>query len=101
MKIKLGQKVKDNVTGFEGITVAKCIYLNGCVQFQIVPKFNPISGILYRNLWVDESQLEIIDNGVLPIAPQEDIMDRILRKTKIIKKKSINSGGGMRSHPVD
>ncbi len=56
MEIKLGQKVKDVVTGFTGIAVAKCIYLNGCVQFQIVPRFNPESGILYRNLWVDEAQ---------------------------------------------
>ena len=33
--IKLGDKVKDSITGFEGIAVAECEYLYGCKQFQI------------------------------------------------------------------
>ena len=96
-EIKLGQKVKDNVTEFTGIAVAKCLYLNGCVQFQIVPKFNPVSGILYRNLWVDESQLKIINNGVLP----KDIKADINPKPKKLIVESPYKGGGIRSHPND
>ena len=30
MKIKLGIKVRDKVTGFEGIATARIKYLNGC-----------------------------------------------------------------------
>ncbi len=33
--IKLGDKVKDTITGFEGVAVAECEYLYGCKQFQI------------------------------------------------------------------
>ncbi len=33
--IKLGDKVKDSITGFEGTAVAKCDYLYGCKQFQV------------------------------------------------------------------
>ena len=94
MEITLGQKVKDNVTGFTGIAVAKCIYLNGCIQYQIVPKFNPGSGILYRNLWVDESQLKIVDDGILKVPKQ--------RINPLPKKEMIHRrGGGVRSHPHD
>jgi len=65
-KIKLGQKVKDKVTGFVGIAVAKCRYLNGCVQYHISPSIDKDTNLLQRNIWVDEIQLEIIDNGILP-----------------------------------
>ncbi len=37
-KIKLGDKVKDLVTGFTGVVVSRIEYINGCVQFGIVPK---------------------------------------------------------------
>lgn len=30
-----GKKVKDKITGFEGIVVAKCIYLTGCNQYGV------------------------------------------------------------------
>ena len=36
--IELGQKVRCQVTGFEGIVIAKCEYLNGCIQFEVQPK---------------------------------------------------------------
>lgn len=38
MEIKLGSKVKDTVTGFKGIAVSKVEYINGCVQYGVVPK---------------------------------------------------------------
>ena len=93
MEIKLGQKVKDKVTGFMGIAVAKCIYLNGCVQFQIVPRFNPTSGVLYRNLWVDEAQLQIVDEGILTVTKPKSKQEP--------KKETFVRAGGIRSHPND
>lgn len=36
--IKLGQKVRDKVTGFTGIAISKIEFLNGCVQFCVKPK---------------------------------------------------------------
>ena len=35
--LKLGQKVKDSISGFEGITIARAEYLNGCKSWQVAP----------------------------------------------------------------
>ena len=86
--IKLGQRVKDKVSGFIGIAVAKCEYLNGCIQFHITPPVDE-KGNERKDQWIDAAQLEIIDNGVLseskPKAPL----------------KEPRYGGGQRSHPND
>lgn len=37
MQINLGDKAKDNVSGFTGIVVARCEWLNGCVRLTIQP----------------------------------------------------------------
>ncbi len=36
--INLGDKVKDTITDFEGTAVAKIIYLNGCIRYEVKPK---------------------------------------------------------------
>lgn len=85
--IKLGHKVKDRVTGFTGIAIAECIYLNGCIQFEIAPKVDS-KGEKRNNLWIDEQQLEFIDHGVL------------LKPEPIKKERKIRfPGGGFRNHP--
>lgn len=38
--IELGDKVKDNISGFTGIAVAKHIYLNGCVRYSVQPEID-------------------------------------------------------------
>ncbi len=35
--LKLGQKVKDIITGFEGIAVSRVEYLTGCAQIGVTP----------------------------------------------------------------
>jgi len=61
--IKLGQKVRDIVTGFEGIATAKVEYLNGCIQFCVKPKVT--DGKMLDSEYIDIQQLEIIDDGLL------------------------------------
>lgn len=63
VKIKLGDKIKDRISGLEGIATAKAIYLYGCTQYEVTPNQlhdgKPIEGI-----WIDEPQLELVkDNG--------------------------------------
>ena len=58
--IKLGEKVKDEVTGLIGIAVAQCIYLNSCVSFEVQPRLDK-DGKWTKSKWVDESQLIIIE----------------------------------------
>lgn len=59
MRIPLGRKVRDPITGFEGVTVARTEYIGrsdvmhlvqGKYQDKTIPEF-----------WIYECQLEIID----------------------------------------
>ena len=61
---KLGQKVKDKVTGFEGIIIAKVEYLNGCVQFAIRPKIKKGDSKFPENHYIDEGQLVLVSEGI-------------------------------------
>jgi hypothetical protein len=40
-KIKLGDRVRDKVSGYEGIAVARIEFLNGCTQYTIARKLKP------------------------------------------------------------
>jgi len=63
-KIKLGDKVKDPITGFEGIAYSRISYLQGCdrigIQAPMIQKEGeaPIVPELYH---VDEPQLELVE----------------------------------------
>lgn len=61
--IQLGEEVKDRVTGFKGIAVARHEFLNGCVRFSIQPVMGKEKK-LEDEKWFDEGQLEVIGKGV-------------------------------------
>lgn len=61
-KIKLGSKVKDPITGYEGVAYCKITYLQGCdrigiqaVKVQQENKLPEVPELFY----VDEPQLEV------------------------------------------
>lgn len=58
MEIQLGSKVRDKITGFTGTAVAKTVFLNGCIQYIVLSKFNKKEPPLEMN--IDEQTLEII-----------------------------------------
>jgi len=58
--MKLGDKLKDKVTGFEGIAVAQIEYLNGCRQFCVKPRIDS-SGKMPEGQYIDVQQLELVD----------------------------------------
>jgi len=37
-KVKLGQEVKDTITGFRGIAVTRTEFLQGCCRIEVQPK---------------------------------------------------------------
>ena len=78
MKIKLGSKVKDKVSGFTGIAVSKFIHLNQCVQYNVIPKVGKDNEVK-KGQWFDEEQLEVVGKG--------------------ITTESKPSGGGFRDYP--
>jgi len=74
-EIRLGDKVKDKVTGFIGTAVAKTEFLNGCIQFNVQGKVDKGNKIP-EDIGIDIGSLELI----LP------------KKVKIKKK---DTGGAM------
>ncbi|HAM56249.1 MAG TPA: hypothetical protein DCQ64_12950 [Candidatus Rokubacteria bacterium] len=55
--IQLGDRVRDNITGFEGVATGRTEYLYGCVRICIEPSAlqegKPIEAI-----WFDEQRLD-------------------------------------------
>lgn len=62
--IGLGSKVRDKVTGFEGIAIAKVEYLNGCIQYCIKPRAQE-DGKMPVGEYIDISQLLEITEDVV------------------------------------
>lgn len=58
----LGKKLKDKITGFEGIAVAHCKYLTGCDQYGLQPPLR--DGKIEPSQWFDEGRLEVVGEGV-------------------------------------
>ena len=83
--IKLGDKVRDKVTGFTGIASAKCEFLNGCVQFLVRPKMAvPKKGETPKypeGTYIDVEQLDVVGTRKLKLNEREE------------------PSGGFRQHP--
>jgi len=69
-EIRLGQKVKDKVTGFTGIAIARVEYLNGCVQICVKPKVKPKDNTYPDGQYLDIRQLKVMPGG-LDIQPED------------------------------
>ena len=63
--IKLGSRVRDKVTGYEGITTGYCTYLYGCGQYNIIPGLQS-DGKLGESYWFDEGRIEVVGSGINP-----------------------------------
>lgn len=83
--VKLGEKVKDIVTGISGIAVAKVHYLNGCIQFCVQPRA-AMDALKTDSLYIDEGQLEKIGDGIN------------VPKAKVTKRIKPQYGGGPSAH---
>jgi len=58
--IKLGNKVKDNITGFSGIATGRTDWLYGCSRIHIEPP-ELKDGIPVEGQWFDEQRIEVIE----------------------------------------
>jgi len=68
MKIELGQKVKDSITGFVGVVTGRCEYITGCHQVLVQPPVKK-EGDYQDPQWFDEDRAQILDAEIfkLPI----------------------------------
>lgn len=75
MHVKLGQKIRDTVTGLTGIAVSVHSYLQGCRRITIQPPM-AADGKVPDSYTVDEPQVEIIDDGIMPSVDPTPPVDR-------------------------
>ncbi len=59
----LGAKLRDVVTGFEGIATSRIEYINGCVQYALVPKVDK-DGKMPPGEYFDFQRLEQIGDPI-------------------------------------
>ena len=75
MEVELGSKVKDKITGFKGVAVARCVYLNGCVQFEVEP-LELKDGVPQKSFWLDEPRVIEIPKKKTISSKKKDFVNR-------------------------
>ena len=58
--VKLGQKVRDQITGFEGMVTGLVSYISGCNQALVAPRVKP-DGEFAESHWFDLDRLAVTD----------------------------------------
>lgn len=67
MPIELGDKVKDQVTGFSGIVIARVEYLHGCIRFEVQPD-KLLDGKPSESSQFDEPQLTLVSKAKVDVS---------------------------------
>lgn len=67
--IRLGDLVRDKITGFKGIAVGRTEWLNGCVRYGIQPKEMKDSKPV-ESQWFDQEQIEIVKPQAYDVKPK-------------------------------
>ncbi len=62
-KFNLGDMVEDIVTGFSGIVVVRCQWLNNCNTYGVQP-VELKDGVPRERIYFDEPQLRLLRSGV-------------------------------------
>lgn len=63
-RISLGDKVKDRVSGFEGIATGRHEYIFGCLQYSVTPAVKEQK---------DEAKVRAFDDGALDITERNAV----------------------------
>lgn len=69
--VQLGDKVRDRVTGFEGIAVASTTWLNGCERVTVQPAGMNEKGGTFESETFDVTQLEVVEESVIATGRRE------------------------------
>lgn len=63
---KLGDQVKDSISGFKGIVVGRAEFLYGCVQLSIAPQETK-DGRVLDTVWLDEDRVVVTEENALAV----------------------------------
>ncbi len=62
--IPLGAKVKDTISGFEGVVTGRAQYISGCAQSLVAPTVTS-EGAFRDGQWFDTQRLRIVDDSMV------------------------------------
>ncbi len=58
--IELGDTAKDTITGYEGVVIAKTLWLNGCIRLAIQPEGLTKEGKIHAIETFDAEQMKLV-----------------------------------------
>jgi len=70
MKINLGDKARDKITGFEGVCTVRSEYISGCTRIGLQPPIDK-DGKIPDAGHFDEPMLEVIAQAAVQAAPSD------------------------------
>jgi len=62
LKFEMRDEVKDVITGFKGVVIARTEWSNGCVRYTLMPKALK-DGIPQDSVTIDEEQLVLVSKA--------------------------------------
>lgn len=65
-RFAMGDRVRDKLSGFNGVVVTQINYYNGCLRYSVLAE-NLEAGKSVEE-WIDEAQLELIETARKPKA---------------------------------
>lgn len=67
-QVQLGDRVRDELTSFEGIVTGITDWMHGCRHIGVKPESLNKDGAPKDLLWFDEPQVIVIDRGVFSVS---------------------------------
>lgn len=64
--MEFGDRVKDIVTGFEGVMLGRCEYMTGCTQVLVVPGVDK-DGKRLDGEWFDVDRVTVVKAGAIKL----------------------------------
>lgn len=64
--VETGDLVKDRITGFTGVAVAKTVWINGCVRWTVQPTKLSKEGAQKPTECFDDEQMVVVRKAVVP-----------------------------------
>ena len=92
--VKLGDLVRDSVSGLEGIVVGVSIFLHGCSRVGLQPR-ELHEGLPVDAYWIDEPQAELVQRAAVPVGD-----GRRASTSEMIEARRGDTGGPMPSTPT-
>jgi hypothetical protein len=87
-RFQRGDKLRDRVTGFEGIVVSRGDHISGCDTYGLQPSTLK-DGVPQDCKWFDDPRLELVQVGVLPMIDTREVptgADSVPQSTRAVPR---------------